>query len=240
MSNWKGRADPRHRDRRRLLRGLGLLPVCLSAAPWRAALAMDRLEHIPLPAPGHDGDLAVETALLRRRSVRAFAGGRVTLAEVSQLLWAAQGVTHASGFRTAPSAGALYPLSLYMAAGEVESVAAGIYRYRPADHSLARIGDGDRRTELAAAALGQMWIAEAAVALVVAARYSRTTGKYGDRGIRYVHMETGHAAQNVYLQAVALGLGTTVVGAFDDAAVKTVVGLERQEQALALLPIGRV
>jgi SagB-type dehydrogenase family enzyme len=175
-----------------------------------------------------------------RRSIREFAPGALALAEVGQLLWAAQGITDSVGLRTAPSAGALYPLEVCLAAGEVSALTPGLYRYDPNRHILAKTEDGDRRTELANAALGQAWIAAAAAILVLAAVYRRTTDKYGARGERYVHIEIGHAAQNIYLQALALGLGTTEVGAFDDRAVKAVLGLPGDQTPLAIMPIGRI
>ena len=160
--------------------------------------------------------------------------------EIGQLLWAAQGVNHPMGLRTAPSAGALYPLVSYLVGGEVSSLPPGVYRYAPNQRALAMIGEGDRRAALSAAALGQSWIADAAAVLIFAAVYRRTTGKYGPRGERYVHIEIGHAAQNVYLQAFTLGLGTTEVGAFDDDAVRTALALADDQDPLAIMPIARV
>jgi SagB-type dehydrogenase family enzyme len=178
--------------------------------------------------------------LRHRRSIREFVQAALTLAEIGQLLWAAQGITHPMGFRTAPSAGAHYPLVSYLVTGEVSSLTPGVYRYAPEEHALATSGGGDRRAALSSAALGQSWIADAAAVLVLTAVYRRTMGKYGARGERYVHIEIGHAAQNVYLQALALGLGTTEVGAFDDHAVKSVLGLATDQDPLAIMPIGRI
>jgi SagB-type dehydrogenase family enzyme len=174
-----------------------------------------------------------------RRSIREFAAGSIGLAELGQLLWAAQGVTDATGLRSAPSAGATYPLELYVVAGAVEGLAPGVYRYEPRRHALHEVVAGDKRRELAAAALFQSWIAEASVVVVVAAVFQRTTAKYGRRGERYVHVEAGHAGENLCLQAVALGLGTTVVGAFDDEAVKSVIGAAQAGEPICLLPVGR-
>jgi SagB-type dehydrogenase family enzyme len=126
-----------------------------------------------------------------------------------------------------------------MAAGDVETLRPSVYRYRPHAHELRRILDGDVRGELAAAALGQAWVAEGAVIIVLAAVYGRTSRRYGERGIRYVHIEVGHAAQNVYLQAVVLGLGTVAVGAFDDGRAQKIFHLSPQERPLCLMPIGR-
>lgn len=174
-----------------------------------------------------------------RRSIREFGPGSVTLEEISQILWAAQGITDRAGYRTAPSAGALYPLEVSLIVGDIRSLPAGIYRYNPPAHALDAGSAGDRRAAIAEAALSQRWIADAAAILILAAVEERTTVKYGRRGIRYVHIEIGHAAQNVYLQAAALGLGTTIVGAFKDNEVKDVANLRRDETPLCLLPIGR-
>jgi len=195
---------------------------------------------LTLPQPRFNSETSVEQALLRRRSIRSYKDEPLTLAEVSQLLWAAQGITEpAKGFRTAPSAGALYPLELYLVVGDVKGVAKGVYKYNPEKHSLLRVVGGDLREELSKAALGQPWVRRGAVVLVFSAVYERTTRRYGDRGARYVHMEVGHAAQNVYLQAVSLGLGTVVVGAFDDEQVRKILGMPRDEQPLYIMPVGR-
>lgn len=194
---------------------------------------------IILPEPRPDSRTSVESALRRRRSVREFDQRSLTLSEVSQLLWAAQGVSNPEGKRTAPSAGALYPLEVLVVAGKAGELSAGVYRYRPASHDLLLLAQGDKRAKLAAAALAQDWLADAPATIVLAAVYARTARKYGRRAERYVHMEAGHAAQNVHLQAVALDLGTVVVGAFDDAEVKRVLSLEAEEQPLYLMPVGR-
>jgi SagB-type dehydrogenase family enzyme len=198
-----------------------------------------KAERIELPPPVLDRPLTVEAAIRSRRSIREFDPGSITLEEISRVLWAAQGITNRAGYRTAPSAGALYPLEISLIAGDVLSLPAGIYRYDPRAHVLDAVAAGDRRVAIAEAALSQRWIADAAAILVIAAVEERTTVKYGRRGVRYVHIETGHAAQNVYLQAAALGLGTTIVGAFDDAEVIEVAGLRHEETPLCLLPIGR-
>jgi SagB-type dehydrogenase family enzyme len=193
-----------------------------------------------LPPPGADGKWSLESALRRRRSVRDYARGPLTRAELGQLLWAAQGITGPDGLRAAPSAGALYPLEIYVAAGEVSELPDGIYRYRAARHELESCAAGDIRAELAAAALGQECVAGAAAVIGFAAVYSRATAKYGKRGIQYAHMEVGHAAQNVYLQAAALDLGTVVVGAFEDSRVKRVMKMAAEEEPVCLMPVGRM
>jgi SagB-type dehydrogenase family enzyme len=194
---------------------------------------------VPLPAPRARGERPLEETLRARRSVREYRAEALTLAQVAQLLWAAQGITHRDGRRTAPSAGALYPLELYLVAGHVQGLVAGVYRYVPPTHELERVSEGDARAALCRAALGQEWVAQAPVVVVVAAVERRTTRKYGARGRQYVHLEAGHAAQNTLLQATALGLGAVMVGAFDDEAVRRVLALPAEETTLYIMPIGR-
>ncbi|MCX7911460.1 MAG: SagB/ThcOx family dehydrogenase [Dehalococcoidales bacterium] len=196
-------------------------------------------EVITLPAPSLDGDFSLEKALALRRSVREFPATSLGLSEVGQILWAAQGITDETGKRTAPSAGALYPLEVYLVAGNVEGITAGVYRYVPGNHALVKMRAGDLRTSLAQAALGQGSVRMGAVDIVIAAVYERTTVKYGERGIRYVHMEAGHAAQNVLLEVTALGLAAVPVGAFEDDKVKEVLGLPDNEAPLYIIPVGR-
>lgn len=174
-----------------------------------------------------------------RRSARGYSGGPLSLQELAQLLWASQGTTAEWGGRAAPSAGALYPLEVYAVVGEVSGLDAGVYRYVPAAHELAKLADGDRRTDLADAALRQSSVRDAAVDIVFAAVYKKATKRYGQRGVRYVHLDVGHAAQNLCLQATALGLGTVPVGAFDDEAVKKAAGLHADEDPVYILPVGR-
>jgi SagB-type dehydrogenase family enzyme len=195
-------------------------------------------EEVRLPEPSLDGKVPVERALALRRSVREFASEPLSLSAASQLLWAAQGVTEPGGGRTAPSAGALYPLEVYLVAGAVTDLPPGVYHYEPRRHRLVLSAKGDRRAGVAEAALDQDWVAEAPAILVLAAVQQRTARKYGARAARYVHIEVGHAAQNVYLQALALGLGTTVVGAYRDDALAGLLELPRQAKPLALLPVG--
>lgn len=195
---------------------------------------------IILPEPRYDSGISVEEALLKRRSIRDYTGEALTLQEVSQLLWAAQGITDPSGKRAAPSAGALYPLEIYVVIGSVENVAKGVYKYKPHEHELLKVLEGDKRKALAKAALEQQCIAQGAIDIVITAIYDRTTTKYGNRGIRYVHMEAGHAAENVYLQAVALNLGTVVIGAFYDNQVKEVLDLPKNEEPLYIMPVGKI
>ncbi|MCS7041793.1 MAG: SagB/ThcOx family dehydrogenase [Bryobacteraceae bacterium] len=181
----------------------------------------------------------MEQALHARRSLRSYSRAALALEEAAQLLWAAQGVTSPSGYRTAPSAGALYPLETLLCAGRIDGLPPGVYRYRPDRHDLIVLAEGDRRAELAAAALSQGWVREAPAVVALAAVYRRVTGRYLQRGVRYAWMEAGHAAQNVLLQAAALGLGGVPVGAFDDRAVARVLRLSSEEEPLYLIPVGR-
>ncbi len=208
---------------------------------------------IPLPPPTTTGGVSLTAALAGRRSVRDFGATPLRLADVAQLLWAAQGVTRREptpppswqpqwgewrgGRRTAPSAGALYPLELYLLATAVEGLEVGLYRYVPQEHALARVGAPDR-AKLAAAALGQGMLAEAPAVVIVTGVYARTAAKYGERAPRYVHIEAGAAAENLLLQGEALGLGGVFVGAFRDEAVREALGLPADHEPLGLLPIG--
>ncbi len=210
----------------------------LPAAADRSISPTPRFE-VALPPPGASGTVSVEEALAKRRSLRSYSPDPLTLQEISNLLWAAQGITDPAGFRTAPSAGGLYPLETYLVLGRVESLQAGVYHYLPAEHKLARTAEGDLRTDVAAAAVEQEWIKTAPAIIVFSAVYERTTVKYGERGLRYVHMEAGHAAQNVCLEAVALGLGTTTVGAFQDDRIRQLLNMPDDASPLYILPVGR-
>lgn len=202
------------------------------------SIATDSPIALPLPDTA-GGALAVESALQARRSTRDFIPHRLSPGAVGQLLWAAQGISDPTGLRTVPSAGALYPLEVYVVLGPGEGLNAGIYRYRPRGHALLGIADGDKRAALAEAALGQSWLAAASAIFVLAAAYERTTGKYRERGRRYVHIEAGHAAQSLCLQSLALGLAACEVGAFDDAAVGRLVGLREDEEPVTTVVIGK-
>lgn len=193
---------------------------------------------IRLPAPDLTGETSIEQALAARRSVRDYTGDPLTLAECAQLLWAAQGITHPQGLRTAPSAGGLYPLEVFLVAGHVTDLPAGVYRYEPYRHELLPIIQGDLRYELRVAAVGQQPVQDAPAVIVIAGVYERTTGKYGDRGISYVQMEAAAAAQNLALQAVSLRLGAVYLGAFDEEAVKQVLSLAPDEEPLVVMPVG--
>jgi len=241
------------------VRGFSLLAVAAVAAlvaallalqPWRGAEApAERIvsgQEILLPLPSRATDMSVEEAMLSRKSVRAWRSEPLKLEELSMILWAAQGITEYTGWyrRTAPSAGATYPLEVYVVVGErgVRTgegfLEAGVYKYNPLRHSLILVKQGDFRRELWEASLRQDWVRDAPVSVVICAVFERTTSRYGERGVRYVHMEAGHAGQNIYLMAAALRLGTVAVGAFYDEAVSRVVGAQSGEEPLYVFPVG--
>ncbi len=204
-------------------------------------MSMDKSsEIIKLPAPCYDSKTSIERALIQRRSIRSYSNEPLSLAEISQLLWAAQGITDSRGYRTSPSAGALYPLEIYIVAGRIKDIPAGIYKYRPHKHQLVKTVDGDKRAEVCRASLNQSPISDAAAVIVFCAISERTTVKYGERGIRYVYIEAGHAVQNVYLQAVSLNLGTLVIGAFRDNELKNVMNFDLYEYPLCIMPVGKL
>lgn len=194
-------------------------------------------KEIKLPAPELKGSISVEEALVGRRSVREYKDGPLALKEVGQLLWSAQGITAGWGGRTTPSAGATYPLEIYLVVGRVVDLKPGLYHYLPASHSLVKVVEGDLQRDLALASLGQEMIEKAPVTIVIAGLFRRTTARYGERGVRYVHMEAGHAGENIYLQAETMGLATVAVGAFSDSEVKETLKLK--EEPLYLMPVGR-
>lgn len=180
-----------------------------------------------------------ERLLSKRRSVRDYADSPLTKDEVMKLLWAGQGITGAMGARTAPSAGPFYPLRVYLAVGNVKELAPGVYRYDPERNKLTHVKDGDVRSGLAAAAFDQRWVKEGAVDIVIAAVYEETAARYGAKAERFVHLEAGHAAQNILLEATALDLGAVPVGGFDDAKVAITLDLPRNENPLYIMPVGR-
>jgi len=196
---------------------------------------------ILLPKPSFDGKISVEKAIKERRTIRDFKERSLPLSHLSQLLWAAQGITDLrEGKRAAPSGGALYPLDIYVIAGKkgVEQTEVGVYHYVPQTHSILLISKGDHREEIASSSLRQMWMAKAPVIFVITAEYKRITGKYGERGIRYALIEVGHVGQNLFLQAETLGLGVGIVGAFYDEQVSKVMGTPPEHEPLLVMPVG--
>jgi SagB-type dehydrogenase family enzyme len=219
---------------RRLL--LALFAAAVLAIP---SLGSTASAPVALPKPDLEGRLTLERALATRRSLREFAPGELTLAELGQLMWAAQGVTSPEGKRTAPSARAVYPLAVYVVANDVAGLAAGLYRYEPKGHSLAAVASGDQRAGLAAATSRQAFVAGAPLVVIVTGDSALAAEKFGPRAERWVAMETGFVVQNVYLEATALGLGTVMVGGFDIAALRRGLALAAGHEPYAVLPVGR-
>jgi SagB-type dehydrogenase family enzyme len=187
-----------------------------------------------LPTPRTDGPVSVESAIAQRRSVRRYGPESLTLEEIGQLLWSAQGITGArENRRAAPSAGARHPLFFYVCRSD------GIWRYHPEGHTLTLHLERDVREDLGEAAWRQHFIAGAPCVFAVSAIFERSTERYQERGrVRYVPMDLGHAAENLTLQAIALGLVSVSVGAFDDDAVKRVLALPDREEPMYLIPVG--
>ena len=232
--------------------------LALGLTAWageKHAQTAEQGSKISLPAPSTDGGAPLTKAIAARRSVRAYDGKPVPLAALSQLLWAAQGVTQPApkapatwnakwgewrgGLRAAPSAGALFPLEIYVLATSVDGLERGLYRYIPAEHALVRAGSVSvTAKDLMQAAFMQQDIAQAPVAVMITGVYERTAVKYGDRAPRYVHIEAGAAAENLMLQADALGFGTVYIGAFLDDAVSKTLGLPADHTPLGIIPVG--
>jgi len=201
--------------------------------------------HLKLPPPRLKGEMTVEESIFKRRSRREYLNRPLTLEQLSQLLWAAQGVTEPAlwvGLRSAPSAGGLYPLEIYAVVreGGVEGLGAGVYHYLPKEHAARMVVKGDVSRELMAACVNQEWVGAAPVNFVFTAVFERTSVKYGDRAWQYVFQESGHAAQNIYLQATAMGLGGTVVGAFIESMIQELLALPDDEMPVYVMPVGVV
>ncbi len=201
----------------------------------------DRGPEFRLPPPTERGGMSLAEAIARRRSVRRYGGESLPLSHLSKVLWAAQGITDTHGLRAAPSAGATYPLEVFVLIGRdsVDGVDEGLYHYDVEGHSLHRYKGGDLRRQLSIAALGQEFIAEAPVDIVICALYERTSWRYGKRAERYVHMEAGHVGENIHLQAVALGMAAVMVGAFSDEDVSRAMDLGKGVNPLYIIPVGK-
>ena len=258
IRNYNQDMDRRESFISRALAAAGLLAILLSGCPETelsnsqegpdkraTGIHPDKrgdIMSIRLPEPGHRG-ITVEEALRERRSVREYSEKAVSMAELSELLFAAQGITgeiYGTDLRTAPSAGALYPMEVYVFAHSVEGLNPGLYHYRPRGHALDLIRKGNMRRKVSDAGLGQRPLQEAAVVIALTGVFNRTTGKYGERGIKYVLMEAGHVAQNVLLEVVSLGLGAVPIGAFNDEAFDQLIGLDSKNTGtLYLIALGR-
>jgi len=194
-----------------------------------------------LPKPRLNGEASVEQAIKHRRTIRSYLSKPLTLEQLSQIFWAAQGITGDRGYkRSAPSGGALYPMDIYGIVGDngVKGLKAGIYHYDPHKHAASLITEGDLRKDVARSSLSQMWMAKAPLNLVITSEYSRITIKYGARGERYAMIEAGHIGQNIFLQAEALGLRAGIVGAFHDKDVNRVMKISRSHEPLLIMPVG--
>jgi SagB-type dehydrogenase family enzyme len=216
-----------------LAAGSVLAQTAPSAAPPAATPGA-----IVLPRPDTTGKVTLERAIARRRSVREYAPGALTLAEVSQLLWVAQGITGPDGKRATPSARAVYPLQAWLVANDVKGLAPGIYRYEPKDHALAPVAGGTRDS-VVSAARGQASVKQAAALLAVVGDSALAAAKFRGNAERWLGMEAGFIVQDVYLECTALGLGTVMVGGFDESLVRHALGVPAGWQALALMPVGR-
>ena len=203
----------------------------------RAEIVFDKPQSINFQEPRDGGDVSLERCIGQRWSVRSFGARGLTTEELGHLLWAAQGITAPDGRRAVPSAGAVYPLELYAVIGQVSAVTPGVYRYLPASHEMVLVAPGFQREKLGEATRGQDWMATEAAIMCIASVFARTTAKYDARGRGYVYMEAGHFARNLMLQAVALGLGATMVGAFDNEAVARLLQLRADQTPLCLLPV---
>ncbi len=227
---------------RMLLLSCCLLAICMPACGQAADKQTNlpgTMKEVALPEPSVESNYSIEQTLQQRRSVRSFTNQAIQIADVSQLMWAAQGITESSrGFRTSPSAGATFPMEIYVVVTMVGELEHGLYHYQIGKHTLEQKISGDLRGPLLESALMQEWLSQAAAIIVVCADYSRTTARYGERGIRYVHMEAGHVGQNLALQAVALGLGTTMVGAFYDEQLSEILNLPQSLDPLYIIPVG--
>jgi SagB-type dehydrogenase family enzyme len=197
-------------------------------------------EAIKLPAPATKGTVSVEEALQNRRSTRKFANRSLELAQISQLLWAGDGINNPQGKRTAPSGRAAYPIDLYLVAGErgVTNLAPGVYRYVVADQALEPVAKGEFRPAVAKACNSQAWMTEAPVILVISGDYKRSEAKNGEQGTLFTHLEAGLIAQNIFLQAGALGLGAGIAGGMNDKALGQALKLPQADIPFLAMPVG--
>ena len=207
--------------------------------PLNPALIPLKPFSIQLPSPRLTGVVAVEEAILKRRSTRDFAPSSLQLGEIGQLLWAAQGITGEGGKRAAPSAGGLYPLELYVVSWNVDSLPEGVYHYMPRSHSLEQVLNGPVKKDFVAA-VSQGTAGEGAAAIVITGVFSRTTWRFREKGQQYVWMEAGHVAQNICLQAVSIGAGTVTMGSFKDTLLRQSLYLPSGHAVLYVMPVGKL
>ncbi|MFZ5994051.1 MAG: SagB/ThcOx family dehydrogenase [Thermodesulfobacteriota bacterium] len=203
------------------------------------ALAQNHTD-VPLPRPSFTGKKSMEEVIKARRTIRHFKARALNLEQLSQILWAAYGLTANDPYKSVPSAGALYPLDIWVAVGKngVEGLEAGAYHYIPKAHRLTRVKAGEVRDDISRASLYQGWMAEAPIIFIITGEYERCTRKYGEKGIPYTYIEAGHAGQNIFLQAGALGLGAGIVGAFNNDVIRQVLGISRNYDPILIMPVG--
>jgi SagB-type dehydrogenase family enzyme len=211
---------------------LMLLSLCLMN-PSALAQGKGSEEPFKLPPPRYESEVSIEKALLERRSIRSYKEEPLTLNDLSQILWAAQGITEPKkGLRAAPSPRALYLLQVYVLPGNVTNLPMGTYRYEPQGHELVKTADGNKKAELFQAA-GQTPIKNAPVALVITGLSEKT------KNPAWIYLEAGHAAENVYLQSVSLKLGTVAMAGFKEEEVRKVLNLPEKERVIYIMPMGK-
>lgn len=214
-----------------------IIPILFMSMVFNSIISA-QTEVIKLPEVNLKGKLSLEETLKERKSRRSYLKSELRIDEISQLLWAAQGINRNDGKRTAPSAGALYPLEFYLLIGDVKNLNVGLYQYDPMNHSLIIKNNKNLIPSLTSAM--QQFVTNGAAIIIITGVYERTTQKYGERGIRYVHMDVGFACQNIYLQAESLGLGTVYMGAFNDNLLSDILQLPKNHKPLGVMPVGRV
>ena len=191
-------------------------------------------KNVQLPVQFQEGTIRFTEVLQRRKSIRAFSAQPLTMIDLAFLLWASTGIQrieHGYEFRTAPSAGALYPIETYVAVNNVEDVEKGIYHYNIKNHSLEQIKTGDFGNKLAHAALNQKICADASVVFIWTAVFMRSKWKYAQRAYRYAYLDAGHIAQNLALAATSITCGSCQIGAFFDDEINSIVGIDGTEES---------
>jgi SagB-type dehydrogenase family enzyme len=201
------------------------------------------INYTTLPSPILTGNLSVESAIKNRRSVRQYSNQSVSLANVSQILWAAQGITDSqNSLRAAPSAGQVYPLEIYVIAGSngVSGLQEGVYHYIPSNNTLELLITGDLRGDLSGIANGQPWVKQAPLDILITGNYRKMINKYTDKQLstRFVDLEAGHVGENIYLQAEALGLDTVSLGSFNENQLEQRFQLPSNETPIYIFPVG--
>lgn len=194
---------------------------------------------IKLPNPKLKSGVSFEETLLKRRSHRAYTKKPLGIGEISQLLFAGEGVIEEER-RTVPSAGAFYPIEIYLSVSRVKKISPGLYKYSPENHSLDKISNNNWRAKLAEAAFSQPWVKEAPALFILCGKFEKTVKKYDEKGAIFVAMEAGHVAQNISLQAAALNLGTLCVGGFNNKQIDRLLNLDKKTEPYYIIPVGKI